>query len=112
MILTMRRQHRILSAMYSSLRRSDPRMVAKFQIFTRLTSDEAIPPVERIKAGPQRWLRWASRCATRRWRRAAGRWRRASGQAGRGVRWAVGCLVFVPAAAAAMYAVALMARGH
>ncbi|HEY2579007.1 MAG TPA: hypothetical protein VGI74_22090 [Streptosporangiaceae bacterium] len=101
MILTTRWQHRALSAMYSSLRRSDPRLVATFLTFTRLTSDEAIPPFERIKAGPLRWLRGAIRYAGRRWRRALG-------QPGRGVRWAMGGLLFIPAAAAAMYAIALV----
>jgi hypothetical protein len=101
MILTARRQHRILSAMYSSLRRSDPRLVAKFLMFTRLTSDEALPTIERIKAGPRRWFRNLTRYAARRWRRAIHR-------PGHGLRWAVGCLLFWPAAAAAMYAVALV----
>ncbi|HLX51473.1 MAG TPA: hypothetical protein VKS82_24360 [Streptosporangiaceae bacterium] len=101
MILTTRRQHRILSAMYSSLRRSDPRMVATFLMFTRLTSDEAIPPVERIKAGPRRWFRNLTR-------HAALRWRRATSGPGPGLRRAVGCLLFWPAAAAAMYAVTLV----
>lgn len=100
MILTTRRQHRILSAMYSSLRRSDPRLVATFLMFTRLTSDEAIPPIERIKAGPRRWIRNLTRYATHRWRRAVH-------QPG-GLRWALSCLLFWPAAAAAMYAVALV----
>lgn len=103
MILTTRRQHRILSAMYSSLRSSDPRMVATFLMFTRLTSDEAMPPGERIKAGPRRLLRSMIRGAARRWRRVVSR-------PGCNLREAVGSALFVLAAAAGMYAIALLYR--
>lgn len=56
MILTSRRQHRVLTAMQDSLRKSDPRLVARFTMFTRLTRDEAIPQVERVRPEPLRWV--------------------------------------------------------
>jgi len=55
-ILTSRHQQRVLADMRSTLRRSDPRLVARFAAFTRLTEDEEIPSVERVRAG---WLGWA-----------------------------------------------------
>jgi hypothetical protein len=96
MILTSRRQHRVLTAMHGSLRRSDPRLVAKFMIFTRLTKDEAIPAVERVKRKRLGWLilGWLTSTVRRLARRFL-RWRR------RG-------LLLIPAAAAALVAVVIV----
>jgi hypothetical protein len=91
MILTSRRQQRVLTAMHSALRRSDPRLVAKFMIFTRLTKDEAIPTVEHVKRKRLGWLTLTARSLVRRWLR----WRR------RG-------LVLLPAAAAAVLVVVIL----
>jgi hypothetical protein len=56
MILTTRRQHRILAEILRALRHSDPRLVARFTMFTRLTQDEEMPRVERIGPWPLRWV--------------------------------------------------------
>jgi hypothetical protein len=56
MIITTRRQHRILAEIRRALRRSDPRLVARFTMFSRLTQDEEMPRVERIRPGPLRWV--------------------------------------------------------
>jgi hypothetical protein len=56
MILTARRQHRILAEIRCALRRSDPALVARFTMFTRLTRDEEMPRVERIRLWPLRWV--------------------------------------------------------
>ena len=55
MILTTRRQQRILAEIRYALRRSDPRLVARFGTFTRLTQDEEMPRAERIRSWPPRW---------------------------------------------------------
>ena len=55
MILTTRRQQRILAEIRNALRRSDPRLVARFSTFTRLTQDEEMPRAERIRPWPRRW---------------------------------------------------------
>jgi hypothetical protein len=91
MILTSRRQQRVLTAMHSSLRRSDPRLVAKFMIFTRLTKDEAIPAVEHVKRKRLGWLRLTVRGLVRRW-----------------FRWRLRGLLLIPAAAAALLAVVIL----
>lgn len=56
MILTGRRQRRVLETMHTALRASDPRLVATFATFTRLTKDEAIPQIERARATLLNWL--------------------------------------------------------
>jgi hypothetical protein len=56
MIITTRGQHRILTEIRRALRRSDPRLVARFAMFTRLTQHEEMPRVERIRPGPLRWV--------------------------------------------------------
>jgi hypothetical protein len=56
MIITTRRQHRILADIRRALRHTDPRLVARFTMFTRLTQDEAMPRAERIRPGPLRWV--------------------------------------------------------
>jgi hypothetical protein len=56
MILTTRRQHRILAEIRRALRHSDPRLVARFTMFTRLTQDEDMPRLERIGPWPLRWV--------------------------------------------------------
>jgi hypothetical protein len=117
MILTGRRQQRMLAAIHHSLHRSDPRLVAKFIMFTRLTKDEAIPAVERVRLTPLGWLRLAVRGVTHRWHHRWHRWRgrgRMAGpwpdrEAGRqGVGRRLGGLLFFPAAIAALLAVALL----
>ncbi|HEY3733581.1 MAG TPA: hypothetical protein VGL63_06670 [Streptosporangiaceae bacterium] len=50
MIVRTRRLQRVLAEMQHALHRSDPRLVARFTIFSRLTSDEAIPPFERVRS--------------------------------------------------------------
>lgn len=83
MIVRTRRQRRALAEMQRSLSRSDPRLVARFSLFTRLTMDEAIPPFERVSG-------WAARrpvmVIRRRWSRAAG------GPA----RWTVAGMLLIP----------------
>ena len=59
MILTTRRQQRMLAEIRSALRRSDPRLVARFSVFTRLTQDEEMPRAERIRSWPRRWAVFA-----------------------------------------------------
>jgi hypothetical protein len=56
MIITTRRQHRILAEIRRALRHTDPRLVNRFTMFTRLTQDEAMPRAERIRPGPLRWV--------------------------------------------------------
>ena len=56
MILTTRRQHRILAEIRRALRHSDPRLVARFTMFTRLNHDKQMPLVERIGPWPLRWV--------------------------------------------------------
>lgn len=70
MILTSRRQHRMLNAIHSSLRETDPRLVARFMTFTRMNRDEAIPAVERVRRRPLRWVPSLARAVARRWRRS------------------------------------------
>jgi hypothetical protein len=107
-ILTSRRQRRVLAEIRQALRHSDPRLVARFTIFTRLTEDEEIPQVERVRAAP---LRWAA-ALVRRVR--PGRWRARSrrGRAGRGepgiLRQHLGAVVLIPAAAAVLISVLLV----
>jgi hypothetical protein len=43
-------QTRILEKIESALRRSDPRLVSMFVIFTRLNCDEEMPAVEQLRA--------------------------------------------------------------
>ena len=52
MIVWARRQHRVLADMQRALLRSDPRLVGRFALFTRLTQEEDIPPFERVRG----WL--------------------------------------------------------
>ncbi|HEY1918780.1 MAG TPA: hypothetical protein VGH27_24680 [Streptosporangiaceae bacterium] len=49
MILTSRRQQRVLGEMLSELRSSDPYIVAGFATFTRLTASEPMPRFERVR---------------------------------------------------------------
>jgi hypothetical protein len=44
------------------LRDSDPRLVALFSIFTRLTWDEEIPRIEEVRARLARFSGWIARC--------------------------------------------------
>ena len=69
-----------------------PRLVAKFMIFTRLTKDEAIPSVEWVKRKRLGWLTLTVRGLARRWQ-----------------RWRLRGLVLIPAAAAALLAVVILA---
>jgi hypothetical protein len=47
-------QERILHGMETALRTREPRLTAKFAIFTRLTRDEEIPGTEQLQRRP--WL--------------------------------------------------------
>jgi hypothetical protein len=105
MILTSRRQHRVLTKMHGTLRKSDPTLVAKFLIFSRLTCDEAIPAVERVRLKPLGPLVSAVRDATR--RRRLTRPGRPRGP-GRPRRWRLRQIAFIPAAVAALAAMALL----
>jgi hypothetical protein len=105
MILTSRRHlDRVLTGMHSALRKSDPTLVGKFLIFSRLTRDEAIPTVERVKQTALGLLASAVRDATRRRRLTRPR-RRGTG------RWRLREILFIPAAIAALVAVALLTNG-
>lgn len=54
-------QQRTLDRIDRMLRDSDPRLVALFAIFTRLTWDEEIPRIEEIRAGLARFGGWIAR---------------------------------------------------
>jgi hypothetical protein len=100
MILTVRRQQRMLAAMHSALRDSDPRLVARFATFTRLNAGEKIPRIERVRAWPLGWLRAAGRLVARHFTRPGLR----PGWASRRLQGAV----FIPVAAALLLAVVLL----
>jgi hypothetical protein len=71
MILTSRRQQRVLNAMHGLLRESDPRLVARFTLFAELTGDTAMPAVERVRGKPLRRLGSALHGLAYRWRRSS-----------------------------------------
>jgi hypothetical protein len=57
-------QQRTLNRIDRTLRDSDPRLVALFSIFTRLTWDEEMPRIEEVRARLARfggWLAWRTR---------------------------------------------------
>jgi len=54
-------QQRTLNRIDRMLRDSDPRLVALFTIFTRLTWDEEIPRIEELRAGLARFGAWIVR---------------------------------------------------
>lgn len=83
MIVRTRRQRRVLAEMQRSLSRSDPRLVARFSVFTRLTMNEAIPPFERLGG-------WAAR------RPAVVTWRRRRRAAGVPARWPIAGMLLIP----------------
>ncbi len=82
-------------------------------MFTRLTKDEEIPQLERVRAAPLRWAASARR------RVRGGRWHDGRGR-GRTGRWQLralrqhlGAIVFIPAAAAALISmVFVLGRGQ
>jgi hypothetical protein len=49
-------QRRILERTENALRGSDPRLVALFSIFTRLTCDEEMPRIEQVRAKVTKFL--------------------------------------------------------
>ena len=102
MILTSRRQHRALITMHSALRTSDPTLVAKFLIFSRLTCDEAMPTVETVRRKPLGPMVCALRDATRR-RRLTHPHRPRVAQ-----HWRLREILFLPIFAAAVAAVAVL----
>jgi hypothetical protein len=51
MILSSRRQQRVLAETLDELRSSDPHIVARFAAFARLTGSEPMPRFERIRPG-------------------------------------------------------------
>ena len=55
------RQQRMLNRIDRMLRDSDPRLVALFTIFTRLTWDEEIPRIEQVRARLSRIGSWFAR---------------------------------------------------
>jgi hypothetical protein len=57
------RQQRMLNRIDRRLRDSDPRLVALFTIFTRLTWDEEIPRIEQVRARLSRIGSWFARRA-------------------------------------------------
>jgi len=83
MLVRTRRQRRALAEMQRSLSRSDPRLVARFSLFTRLTMNEAIPPFERLGG---RAARRPAMVIRRRWSRAAGS----------PARWTVAGMLLIP----------------
>lgn len=85
MILTIRRQQRVLAAMHSSLGDSDPHLVSTFATFTRWTAGEEIPGIERVRSCPPAWLRSGARPS----------------------RWARG-MMFIPVAAGLLLVVAIL----
>jgi hypothetical protein len=54
-------QQRTLNRIERMLRDSDPRLVALFSIFTRLTWDEDIPRIEEVRARLARFGAWITR---------------------------------------------------
>jgi hypothetical protein len=60
MIVRTRRQHRVPTELQRSLCRSDPPLVARFALFTRLTMDEDIPLFERVRGWAGRGRSWWS----------------------------------------------------
>ena len=54
-------QQRMLNRIDRMLRDSDPRLVALFAIFTRLTWDEEMPRIEQIRARLTRIRGWFAR---------------------------------------------------
>ncbi|MDX6335520.1 MAG: hypothetical protein QOG05_2860 [Streptosporangiaceae bacterium] len=54
-------QQRMLNRIDRMLRDSDPRLVALFSIFTRLTWDEEIPRIEEVRARLARFSGWIAR---------------------------------------------------
>jgi Protein of unknown function (DUF3040) len=54
-------QQRALDRIERMLRDSDPRLIALFSIFTRLTRDEDMPRIEEIRARLARFGGWVSR---------------------------------------------------
>jgi hypothetical protein len=59
-------QERILCGIEKALRAAEPRLASRFTIFTRLTSDEALPRTEQLL--PQSWLQRVLAGAGRAWR--------------------------------------------
>jgi len=53
------RQQRVLHRIERRLLSEDLRLGSLFAVFTRLASDDAMPPTERVEAGPGRPLRAA-----------------------------------------------------
>jgi hypothetical protein len=109
MILTSRRQQRALAEMRDALRGSDPRLVAKFTMFTRLTEDEEIPRFERMRASPLGWAVSAIRARRRRTGRSMRRpaWAARLPAAAAGRR-RLSAILFVPALVAALLGIVLV----
>src|ERR1035438_5963950 len=84
------KQQRVLDRIESILRDSDPRLMAMFVIFTRLTRDEEMPRLEELRARLGRLRTWIS------WRTAPVR--RRAGQPSQRLR----AILFFPAALVAM----------
>jgi hypothetical protein len=92
-------QQKILDRIEAALRDSDPRLMALFVMFGRLTRDEEMPRVEELKARLVRFRAWAA-CRTAPVRRLAAR---------RSER--IRAVVFFPAALAAMTCALVIGAG-
>ena len=58
-------QQRVLNRIDRMLRDSDPRLVALFSIFTRLTWEEEMPRIEEVRARLARFGAWIARHTSR-----------------------------------------------
>jgi hypothetical protein len=92
-------QQRILDRIEVMLQESDPRLMALFVIFTRLTRDEEMPRVEELRARLIRFRVWFS------WRAAPVR--RIAGRPSRRLR----AVLLFPAALVAMLCALLIGAG-
>jgi len=66
------RQQRVLDRIEKRLLGDDLRLGSLFAVFTRLAPEDAMPPTERVEAGPGRLLSAAPACRRRLARRRAG----------------------------------------
>ena len=107
MILTVRRQQRVLTAMLHSLRDSDPRLVARFTVFSRLTADEEIPRFERVRTGPLGWLARPAGQLRSGGRLIARHFTRPGLRPGKAASW-LHAAVFIPLAAVLLLVVTLL----
>lgn len=65
-------QCRALQSIERQLRAREPRLASMFTMFTTLTKDELLPPIETIQARRWQWLTESFARLRRRWRRHPG----------------------------------------